>query len=195
MIKKIFILIISGFVSLSSFGYSQLSFGAGTGNYSMTLFDGSSAIYYVDFSGYTEQNLYYRAAYGFETTDYILGAAVIEIDQQSLIGQLGYAFGDLEEGALTFGGSFINWDYSEDGVAWEGTDFRLELAYQRLSSDGINYSVGLTYLTGCDNDQNCEAVHGQAEFPIGASENWNFRVRAEVQQDAYAIAIGPTIKF
>jgi hypothetical protein len=64
-----------------------------------------------------------------------------------------------------------------------------------MSGEGTNFSAGLRLLTQCDNDESCEAIFGQAEFPIGASDNWNFRLRGAISDGAYSILIGPTLKF
>tara|TARA_Y100000022_G_scaffold71320_1_gene61396 strand:- start:454 stop:981 length:528 start_codon:yes stop_codon:yes gene_type:complete len=174
----------------------QLSFGAGITNYDTPSFDGSSGTYYIDFDGYTEQNMTYTVGYSYTFTTYYTGFSSIDQDIGALNAGLGYAFGDLEQGAFTLGGNYVTWNYSEGGYSsLVGNDLIINLAYERMSGEGTNYSVGLSLLTQCDNDESCETIFGQAEFPVGASNNWNFRLRGALSDGAYAILVGPTLKF
>jgi len=194
--NKYLFLVLVGLMSLSSYSYMQLSFGGGITSYDTPSFDGSSGTYYVDFDGYTEQNMTYRVGYTYTFTTYYTGFSYIDQDIGALNVGLGYAFGDLEQGAFTLGGNYITWNYSEGGYsALAGNDLIIDLAYERMSGEGTNYSVGLSLLTQCDNDETCETIFGQAEFPIGASDNWNFRLRGAFSDGAYSIFIGPTLKF
>ena len=195
MIKKTLLLIFISVLSLNSFSYSQLSFGAGIVSYDTDLFDGTSGTYYADFSGYTDNNLVYSVGLAYEYTDVITVGGTVEVDVTALLGGLGYAFGDLEEGAITLGGTYMSLDYSGGGETLSDNEFLINLAYQRMAEVGTNFSVGLNYKTACDNDESCESLFGQVEFPIGTSE-WNFRVRGALDFDGvYGVSIGPTVKF
>ena len=197
MLKKLLSFLSLSVLSLSSYSYMELNFGVGTAEYDTTLLQGNSANGYVSFQGYTDSNVTYGVSYNLETTDLYIGSSIYDFDIDTLSASVGYAFGDLSEGAFRIGGSISSISYTANGYdvssLFDTSGYYFNAAYSRMSEEGINYNVGLTVdLDDCDD--NCEIVGGYVGFPIGAS-NWNFNLSAGFADGVSYFGIGPTVKF
>ena len=197
MLKKLLSFLSLSLISLSSYSYMQLNFGIGTLDYDTAYLKGNSANGYVSFGGYTDSNVMYGVSYNLETTDLYIGSSIYDFDIDTLSASVGYAFGDLSEGAFRIGGSIANLSYTADGYdvssLFDTSAYYFNAGYSRIGEEGMNYSVGLSVnLDDCDD--NCESVAGYVDFPIGAS-NWNFGLEAGFADGVTYFGIGPTVKF
>jgi hypothetical protein len=197
MLKKLLSFLSLSLISLSSYSYMELNFGVGTVEYDTPLLQGDSAVGYVNFQGYTDSNVTYGVSYNLETTDLYIGASIFDFDIDTLSASVGYAFGDLSEGAFRIGGSISSISYTANGYdvssLFDTSAYFFSAGYSRMSEEGINYNVGVSVnLDDCDD--NCETVAGYVGFPIGAS-NWNFNLSAAFADGQSYFGIGPTVKF
>jgi len=195
--KKLSLVLFVGLMSLSSYSYMELNFGVGTLDYDTPYLKGDSATGYVSFQGYTDSNVTYGVSYDLETTDLYIGASTYDFDIDTLVASVGYAFGDLSEGAFKIGGSISSISYTANGYdvssLFDTSSYYFSAGYSRMGEEGINYNVALSVnLDDCDD--NCETVGGYVSFPIGAS-NWNFALSAGFADGVSYFGVGPTVKF
>lgn len=197
MLKKLLSFVSLSVLSLSSYSYMELNFGVGSLEYDTPYLKGNSAAAYVNFQGYTDSNVFYAVSYDLETTDLSIGASTYDFDIDTLMGQVAYAFGDLNEGAFRLGGAITSLSYTADGYdvssLFDTSLYYLVAGYTRMSKEGINYNVALAVnLDDCDD--NCEQIGGSVSFPL-ADSNWNFGLNAGFADGVTYFGFGPTVKF
>ena len=137
MLKKLLSFVSLSVLSLSSYSYMELNFGVGSLEYDTSYLKGNSAAAYVNFQGYTDSNVFYAVSYDLETTDLSIGASTYDFDIDTLMGQVAYAFGDLNEGAFRIGGAITSLSYTADGYdvssLFDTSSYYLVAGYTRMS--------------------------------------------------------------
>ena len=199
MIKKILLFTFTSFLSFNAFSYMQVNFGVGSVNYYKGSNQGDTGTVYLDFSGYTENNLMYSATYLYEGWEQYYFGSYYQVDSGYLGGSIGYGFSDISTGSWFIEGKYESISASVDNV---NVDALIDTAritgavgYTRQAEEGTNFTVKfVSILDDCESYEVCEALFSKVDFPIPNS-NWNFGLRLDVGDGITHLGIGPLVKF